>query len=70
MRAKTRAVFAFAAISAALAATPADSQQRGKYLAPADQVIAIRAGRLFDLAENYGTRHPPCAFLNVVARVS
>jgi imidazolonepropionase-like amidohydrolase len=48
MRARTTAVFALAAISAALAATPAASQLTGKYLAPPDQVIAIRAGRLFD----------------------
>lgn len=48
MRAKTTALFAFAALSAGLPATPASSQMAGKYLAPADQVIAIRAGRLFD----------------------
>ena len=48
MGAKTTAILAFAAISAALSATPAVSQTRGKYLAPADQVVAIRAGRLFD----------------------
>jgi imidazolonepropionase-like amidohydrolase len=33
---------------AAVTATPARSQQGGKFLAPPDQVIAIRAGRLFD----------------------
>src|SRR5579871_2204587 len=30
------------------AALPAEAQLAGKYLAPRDQVIAIRAGRLFD----------------------
>jgi imidazolonepropionase-like amidohydrolase len=48
MGAKTTAVLAFAGIIAALSATPASSQLAGKYLAPPDQVIAIRAGRLFD----------------------
>lgn len=47
MRARN-AVTMFAVATAAFAATPADSQQPGKYLAPADQVVAIRAGRLFD----------------------
>ena len=39
---------AFAAMVAGLAATPADAQQAGKYLTPPDQLVAIRAGRLFD----------------------
>jgi imidazolonepropionase-like amidohydrolase len=33
---------------AGLAALPAQAQLPGKYLAPRDQVVAIRAGRLFD----------------------
>ena len=33
---------------AGLAALPGQAQLAGKYLAPRDQVIAIRAGRLFD----------------------
>ena len=33
---------------AGLAATSASAQTAGKYLAPRDQVVAIRAGRLFD----------------------
>jgi imidazolonepropionase-like amidohydrolase len=48
MGAKKTAVLAFVAISAAFAATPATSQIAGKYLAPPDQIVAIRAGRLFD----------------------
>ena len=39
---------AFAAASVGGAARPAEAQMAGKYLAPRDQVIAIRAGRLFD----------------------
>lgn len=39
---------AFAATIAAFAAPLAQAQMAGKYLAPRDQVIAIRAGRLFD----------------------
>jgi imidazolonepropionase-like amidohydrolase len=38
----------FAAAIAAFAAPHAQAQMAGKYLAPRDQVIAIRAGRLFD----------------------
>ena len=37
-----------AAAMAGTAATPVRSQQAGRMLAPQDQVIAIRAGRLFD----------------------
>ncbi len=39
---------AFLAGIAGLAVIPARAQTAGKYLAPRDQVIAIRAGRLFD----------------------
>ena len=42
-----RAAFAAAAI-AVLADHPVEAQRTGKYLAPPDQTIAIRAGRLFD----------------------
>jgi len=38
----------FAAAIAGLATDPARAQMAGKYLAPRDQVMAIRAGRLFD----------------------
>ena len=38
----------FVAGIAGLAALPAQAQTAGKYLAPRDQVVAIRAGRLFD----------------------
>ena len=38
----------FVAGIAGLAALPAQAQLAGKYLAPRDQVVAIRAGRLFD----------------------
>jgi imidazolonepropionase-like amidohydrolase len=40
-------VVLFAACTA-LAATPLHAQGTGKYFAPADQVVAIRAGKLFD----------------------
>ena len=39
---------ALVAAIAGLAALPGQAQLAGKYLAPRDQVIAIRAGRLFD----------------------
>jgi imidazolonepropionase-like amidohydrolase len=39
---------AFAAGLVALAGSPATAQGVGKYLAPRDQVVAIRAGKLFD----------------------
>src|SRR5690349_12512122 len=46
---KRRAVLAAAiAALAGLATPPAHAQTAGKYLAPRDQVVAIRAGRLFD----------------------
>jgi imidazolonepropionase-like amidohydrolase len=38
----------FAAVIAGFTTSPAQAQMAGKYLAPHDQVIAIRAGRLFD----------------------
>src|SRR5207245_3888908 len=38
----------FVAGVAGLATPPAQAQLAGKYLAPKDQVVAIRAGRLFD----------------------
>jgi imidazolonepropionase-like amidohydrolase len=38
----------FAATVAALAATPSGAQVTGKFLTPQDQMVAIRAGRLFD----------------------
>jgi hypothetical protein len=41
-------LFAFIAGMAALAVLPARAQLAGEYLAPRDQVVAIRAGRLFD----------------------
>ncbi|HXJ01986.1 MAG TPA: amidohydrolase family protein [Micropepsaceae bacterium] len=37
-----------AAAIAGLATVPADAQRTGKYLTPPDQLVAIRAGRLFD----------------------
>jgi imidazolonepropionase-like amidohydrolase len=40
--------FALVAAIAGLAALPAQAQLAGKYLAPREQVVAIRAGRLFD----------------------
>jgi imidazolonepropionase-like amidohydrolase len=38
----------FAAVIAGFTTSPAQAQMAGKYLAPHDQVIVIRAGRLFD----------------------
>jgi imidazolonepropionase-like amidohydrolase len=38
----------FVAVIAGLAATPSTGQTTGKFLTPQDQVVAIRAGRLFD----------------------
>ena len=38
----------FVAVIAGLAATPSAGQTTGKFLTPQDQVVAIRAGRLFD----------------------
>ena len=44
-----RSLFIAASFTALAAATAtADAQTTGKYLAPKDQVVAIRAGRLFD----------------------
>ena len=42
------AVALVAAISASLASLPLQAQGVGHYLAPRDQVVAIRAGHLFD----------------------
>ncbi len=44
------AIFAAAlgALAAALTSAPAGAQGVGKYLAPRDQIVAIRAGKLFD----------------------
>jgi imidazolonepropionase-like amidohydrolase len=39
---------ALGALAAALTSVPAGAQGVGKYLAPRDQVVAIRAGKLFD----------------------
>jgi imidazolonepropionase-like amidohydrolase len=47
MRWQGRLIAGFA-VMASLSVTPASAQQSGKFLAPPDQVIAIRAGRLFD----------------------
>src|SRR5215470_16132825 len=45
----THVAFAIAlAASAAAVPTPSQAQGVGKYFAPKDQVIAVRAGRLFD----------------------
>ena len=38
----------FVAGIAGFATAPAQAQTAGKYLAPRDQIVAIRAGRLFD----------------------
>src|SRR5579862_9271534 len=46
----------FIAGIAGLAVLPARAQMTGKYLAPRDQVVAIRAGRLFD--SRSGTMQP------------
>jgi imidazolonepropionase-like amidohydrolase len=43
-----RFAFIFATVIGTLAFIPADAQRTGKYLTPPDQVVAIRAGRLFD----------------------
>jgi imidazolonepropionase-like amidohydrolase len=47
MRWELRLMLMAAALSAA-ASEPIQAQETGKYLAPANQVVAIRAGRLFD----------------------
>ena len=49
MRWQGTMLVAFAAIMAGTG-TPAQAQGVGKYFAPKDQVIAIRAGRLFNSA--------------------
>jgi len=48
MRWQGTLVIGVIAVTAATAGQPVLAQGVGKYLAPADQVIAIRAGRLFD----------------------
>jgi imidazolonepropionase-like amidohydrolase len=48
MRIRTTLAVAFILALAALAGPPALAQGVGKYLAPRDQVVAIRAGKLFD----------------------
>jgi imidazolonepropionase-like amidohydrolase len=48
MRWKGKMVIVLAAAIAALAAAPVQSQQARKYLASQDQIVAIRAGHLFD----------------------
>src|SRR5262249_37926293 len=48
IRSTLAVAIAFVAALAMLAGLPARAQGVGKYLAPRDQVIAIRAGRLFD----------------------
>lgn len=47
MRKRDRRLVVVAATAAVLASTPLAAQER-KYLAPSDQVVAIRAARLFD----------------------
>jgi len=48
MRIRSTLAIAFVAALATLAGQPARAQGVGKYLAPRGQVVAIRAGRLFD----------------------
>ena len=48
MRRQGTLAIGFITVAAAMAGQPVLAQGVGKYLAPADQVIAIRAGRLFD----------------------
>ena len=48
MRLQATIAGALAAGLVALAGSPASAQGVGKYLAPRDQVVAIRAGKLFD----------------------
>jgi imidazolonepropionase-like amidohydrolase len=48
MRIRTTLAIAFVIALATLAGPPARAQGVGKYLAPRDQVVAIRAGKLFD----------------------
>src|SRR5437764_653500 len=48
MRIQVKLAATFVAAMAALSSPPVQAQSVGKYLAPKDQVVAIRAGRLFD----------------------
>jgi imidazolonepropionase-like amidohydrolase len=48
MRWQGKTAVLFVALIAGAASTPAESQLTGKFLTPPDQVVAIRAGRLFD----------------------
>jgi imidazolonepropionase-like amidohydrolase len=48
MRIQARIAIALVAAALGLAGSPAVAQGVGKYLAPRDQVVAIRAGKLFD----------------------
>jgi imidazolonepropionase-like amidohydrolase len=48
MRIQPKIAIALVAAAVGLAGSPASAQGVGKYLAPRDQVVAIRAGKLFD----------------------
>ena len=48
MRRQEKLAIAFVAMISGVAVPPASAQLTGKFLAPPDQVVAIRAGRLFD----------------------
>src|SRR5712692_5994604 len=48
MRWQDKLAIGFVAVIAGASATPLKSQEVGKVLASPDQVVAIRAGRLFD----------------------
>src|SRR5205807_9594569 len=48
MRLQAKIAIALVAAAVGLAGSPAVAQGVGKYLAPRDQVVAIRAGKLFD----------------------
>jgi len=48
MRCQSRSMLLSIAMLAGMTATPSSSQPMGKYFAPPDQTVAIRAGRLFD----------------------
>jgi len=48
MRIHAKRAVALAALAATMISSPAHAQSNGKYLAPRDQVVAIRAGKLFD----------------------
>src|SRR5580693_2300024 len=48
MHSQAKLIIASVAASAAVAAAPVHAQEGGKYFAPPNQVIAIRAAHLFD----------------------